>query len=174
MGESDLKPAEVSWSFFGKEQTNEHVAIHVNSDGTATISALKAGGKAKVQAKLPAKLVGDHFLFIKDFSTSGVFDSVTGKLNIDILILVLLFGFSIFLSSRLNAPKSKPLKPGEAEDPQVAMQKSMTTMMPMMMTGMMMFIPLPAGAFVYMIVSSFIQSGQTYFAMQRYNKKFDL
>ena len=45
-------------------------------------------------------------------------------------------------------------------------------MMPVMMTAMMLFIPLPAGALLYMIVSGFIQSGQTYFAMQRYSKQF--
>ena len=88
------------------------------------------------------------------------------------IILVVLFGISIWLSTKLNAPKTQPLKPGETEDPTVAMQKSMSTMMPLMMTGMMLFVPLPAGAFLYMIVSSFIQAGQTFFAQQRYDKKF--
>lgn len=171
MGDAAIDFEEIHWKFFGGKDSDEHVQIVDNPDGTATITANKVGS-TKVEADLPQALKDDSFLFIKDFGTTGVFNKETGSLNIDVLILVLLFGFSIWLSSRLNAPKTPDLKPGEAEDPQAAMQKSMATMMPVMMTGMMFFIPLPAGAFLYMIVSSFIQAGQTFFAMKRYDKKF--
>ncbi len=172
VGDADWNPAEIKWGFFGEQVSNEFVSLVVNEDATATITALRAGGSAKIQADLPQSLKDDSFLFIKDFGDTGVFDKVNKRINYDILILVALFGVSVWLSSKLNAPKLPPLKPGETEDPQVAMQRSMATMMPVMFTAMMLIIPLPAGALLYMIVSGFIQAGQTYFAMQRYEKRF--
>ena len=169
-GEAQFDPQKLSWGFFGKE--TDGVAIESFPDGTAKISALKAGSSTKVQALLPKTTEHDQFFFISDLGTTGVMNKTDKKVNYDIVILVLLFGISIWMSSSLNAPKTAPTKPGEAEDPQVAMQKSMSTMMPLMMTGFMLFVPLPAGAFLYMIVSSFIQAGQTFFAQKRYDKKF--
>jgi len=172
MGEAEFSPLDIKWGFMGAKQENEFIKLKVNEDGSATITAFKPGGSAKLEGALPQTLKNDSFFFIKDFGTSGVYNKATGQLNFDILVLVIMFGFSVWLSSKLNSPQLPTPKPGEEEDPQVAMQRSMSTMMPIMMTSMMFFIPLPAGAFVYMIVSSFIQSGQTYFAMQRYTKKF--
>ena len=171
VGDAEFNPKEIHWGFFNQATENEFVKLDVHEDGSATIKALKAGGNAKIEAELPQTLKDDSFLFIHDFGDTGVFDKKTNKINIDILILVALFGLSIWLSSKLNAPKLPELKPGEVEDPQAAMQRSMATMMPIMMTGMMLIIPLPAGALLYMIVSGFIQAGQTYFAMKRYDKK---
>jgi YidC/Oxa1 family membrane protein insertase len=172
MGDAKFSPLDINWAFMGGKLENEFLKLVVNEDGSATITALKPGGSVKLEGALPQTLKNDSFFFIKDFGTTGVYNKTTGKLNFDILVLVILFGFSVWLSSKLNSPQLPAVKPGEEEDPQVAMQRSMSTMMPIMMTSMMFFIPLPAGAFVYMIVSSFIQSGQTYFAMQRYTKKF--
>jgi YidC/Oxa1 family membrane protein insertase len=171
MGDALLNPSAIEWGFFN-DALSDYVAVDAKSDGNALIKALKAGGSAKVQAELPKTLEHDSFFFIEDLGKTGAFDSKKKSLNIDIIILVILFGISVWLSTKLNAPKLPPLKPGEVEDPQTAVQRSMVTMMPIMMTGMMLFIPLPAGAFLYMIVSSFIQAGQTFFATQRYDKKF--
>lgn len=170
MGEAQPNNEEIGWNFFGDKETNEHVELVNNLDGSALIKALSVGS-AKVQALLPASIRGDRFFFISDFGNTGVFKKDGGGINIDIIILVILFGISIALSSKLNAPALPPAKDG-VEDPQVAMQKSMQTLMPIMMTGMLLFLPLPAGALLYMVVSSLIQAGQTYFAMQRYSKRF--
>lgn len=166
-GEANPDPAEIRWDFMGGKETNDHVAIENYGNGTAKIIALNPGS-AKVEALLPATLKGDSFFFISDFGDMGAFDKKTGKINFDIIILVILFGLSMWLSASLNAPKPQALKPGEVEDPQMAMQRSMQTIMPIMMTIFMLFIPLPAGALLYIVVSSVIQAGQTYFAMQRY------
>ncbi len=166
-GDAELKPDTVIWGFQGGKTTNDFAKLAVESNGHVLVTALKAGS-ARVEAKLPATVHNDSFFFIKDFSDSGVIDTHTGKFNLDIFILACLFGLSIWFSSHLNMPKLPPLKPGEVEDAQTAMQRSMGTMMPIMMTGMMFFIPLPAGALLYMVVSSLIQAGQTYFAMERY------
>jgi YidC/Oxa1 family membrane protein insertase len=171
-GEAEFDPQSVQWQFFGGEQSSEALSITKLPDGSAKITALAAGTKAKVEANLPKTIVHDSFFFISDLGDTGVMDKKKKRVNYDIVILVLLFGISIWLSTKLNAPKVQPLKPGEVEDAQAAMQRSMSTMMPIMMTGMMLFVPLPAGAFLYMIVSSFIQAAQTFFAQQRYDKKF--
>lgn len=168
-GDASFDPQAINWGFFGQEDSG--ITVEKQAAG-AQIKAVKAGSKAKLQALLPKTIQHDSFFFISDLGDTGVMDKKSKKVNYDIVILVLLFGISIWLSTKLNAPKTAPLKPGEVEDPQMAMQKSMSTMMPIMMTGMMLFIPLPAGAFLYMIVSSFIQAGQTFFAQQRYDKKF--
>jgi YidC/Oxa1 family membrane protein insertase len=169
MGDADYNPEKTLWQFFGDKTNSEIASISKNPDGTATVTALQPGS-LKIEALLPATLKNDTFFFIEDFGDTGILDAKTGKLNLDILILVAVFGLSIWLSSKLNSPKIEPPKPGEIEDPQIAMQRSMSTMMPIMMTVMMLFIPLPAGAFLYMIVSSFIQSAQTYFAQKHYAK----
>lgn len=175
VGDAELDPSKIQWRFFNGSTENEFVKLEANpTDGSALITAIKAGGKVKLEADLPQTLVNDSFFFISDFGDTGVFDKQTNKINVDILILVALFGLSIWLSSKLNAPKLPEPKPGEVEDPQVAIQRSMATTMPIMMTGMMLLIPLPAGALLYMIVSGFIQAGQTYFAMQRYDKKLGI
>lgn len=172
-GEASFDPAAIKWEYFGGDQASEAIALDASKlNGTATIKALKAGEKAKLQALLPKTTKHDSFFFISDLGDMGVMDKKTKRVNYDIVILVLLFGISIWLSTKLNAPKPVELKPGEVEDAQAAMQKSMTTMMPIMMTGMMFFVPLPAGAFLYMIVSSFIQAAQTFFAQKRYDVKF--
>ena len=171
MGEAEFDNSLIKWNFFGDRDSNEFVKLEVLEDGRAKITALKAGGNAKVQAYLPASHQSESFFFIKDFGTMGVYDSKKGIIHFDVLILVALFGFSVWLSTYLNAPKLPEDPKQIEEDPQLMMQKTMSSMMPMMMTAMMLFIPLPSGALIYMIVSGFIQSGQTYFAMKHYDKK---
>jgi YidC/Oxa1 family membrane protein insertase len=165
-GDAELAPDAIKWAFQGSKST-DIATLQTEADGGILVTALKAG-TARIEALLPATVTNDSFFFIHDFSDSGVIDKETGKFNLDIFILACLFGLSIWFSSKVSMPSLPPAKPGEVEDAQVAMQRSMATMMPIMMTGMMFFIPLPAGALLYMVVSSIIQAGQTYFAMERY------
>ncbi len=166
-GDAELEADSIQWAFQGAKSTNDFVSLSPESNGHILVTALKPGS-AKVEALLPATLHNDSFFFIRDFSDSGLFDKSNGKFNLDIFILSCLFGLSIWFASALNMPELPKAKAGEPEDPQVAMQRSMATMMPIMMTAMMFIIPLPAGALLYMVVSSLIQAAQTYFAMQRY------
>jgi len=166
-GDAELKPDAIKWGFQGAKSTSDIASVSAETNGNVLVTATKAGS-ARIEALLPATIHNDSFFFIRDFSDSGVIDRHTGKFNLDIFILACLFGLSIWIASALNMPKLPELKPGEVEDAHVAMQRSMATMLPIMMTAMMFFIPLPAGALLYMVVSSLIQAGQTYFAMQRY------
>lgn len=171
MGEAELKSEELQWNFTDPKAESE-IALERIDPFTVKIQGLKAGVNHKLQAVLPRTLKNDGFLLIKDFGDTGVVDSKTKKINWDIFVLVVLFGISVWLSSKLNSPNLPSPKPGEEEDPHIAMQRSMASTMPIMMTMMMFLIPLPAGALLYMIVSSYIQIAQTYFAMKRYDAKF--
>ena len=76
----------------------------------------------------------------------------------DVLVLVILFGITMFLSQKVMTAKNT----NTGGDPaQQAMQESMGKMMPIMVTGMFVFVPIPAGVLLYMIVSNVIQVVQT-------------
>ena len=49
----------------------------------------------------------------------------------------------------------------QADAAQEAMQKTLGTMMPVMLTATFLFIPIPAGVLLYLIASNFIQVVQT-------------
>lgn len=84
----------------------------------------------------------------------------------DVLALVLLFGFSMYLAQKIMMASNKQA----AMDPtQQAMQQSMGNIMPIMITGTFFFFPIPAGVLVYLIVSNAIQVAQTFIV----NKQID-
>ena len=76
----------------------------------------------------------------------------------DVLVLVILFGLTMFFSQKVmtSGKKNVPSDPA-----QQAMQDSMGKMMPIMVTGMFVFVPIPAGVLLYMVVSNVIQVIQT-------------
>jgi len=76
----------------------------------------------------------------------------------DVLVLVFLFGLTMFVSQKVMTAgnKNTPTDPA-----QQAMQDSMGKMMPIMITGMFVFVPIPAGVLLYMVVSNVIQVIQT-------------
>lgn len=78
--------------------------------------------------------------------------------NIDVLVLVLLFGGSMWVTQKIMMAQNK----SQGADPaQEAMQKTLGTMMPIMLTATFIFIPIPAGVLLYLITSNAIQVGQT-------------
>ncbi len=85
-------------------------------------------------------------------------ENVKPVLNIDVLILIALFGVTMFLSQKvMTASQDK-----SSMDPaQRAMQEQMGTVMPIMVTAMFVFFPIPAGVLLYMVVSNIIQVVQT-------------
>lgn len=76
----------------------------------------------------------------------------------DVLVLILLFGATMYMAQKVMTATSKAV----VTDPQQkAMQESMAKMMPIMITGMFIFFPIPAGVLLYMIVSNIIQVVQS-------------
>ena len=78
--------------------------------------------------------------------------------NLDVLTLIVIFGLSMFVTQKIMMASNK----NQLQDPtQEAMQKTMGTMMPLMLTATFVFIPIPAGVLLYLIASNVIQIFQT-------------
>ena len=85
----------------------------------------------------------------------------------DILVLIALFGLTMYLSQKIMMSTQN----NSSQDPtQQAIQKSMGTFMPIMIIGTFIIIPIPAGVFLYLITSNLIQILQTVIV----NKQMDL
>ncbi len=135
----DLTP---QWSL-----TKGEGIVTVNADGT--LKAL-APGDATVEVKIPGLAARSGFLFIKALGQVGFLTD--GTVNWDIAVLVAGFGISLFASQILSGW-------GMPANPQQATANKVT---PVMITGMFLFFPLPAGVLLYMVVANIFQALQTY------------
>ncbi|WP_415409688.1 membrane protein insertase YidC [Synechococcus sp. A10-1-5-9] len=121
--------------------------VSVSDDGT--ISALTPGD-ATVEGKIPGLAARSGFLFIKALGQIGFYTE--GAINWDIAILVGAFGLSLFISQLLSGM-------GMPANPQQATANKIT---PVMITGMFLFFPLPAGVLLYMVIANIFQALQTF------------
>ena len=121
--------------------------VSVSQDGTITAVA---PGDATVEAKIPGLAARSGFLFIKALGQVGFLTD--GQVNWDIAVLVAGFGVSLFLSQVLSGW-------GMPANPQQATANRIT---PVMITGMFLFFPLPAGVLLYMVVANVFQALQTF------------
>ena len=121
----------------------------VSVDQNGTITAL-APGDATVEAKIPGLAARSGFLFIKALGQVGFMTD--GAVNWDIAILVVGFGASLFASQILSGVGMPP-------NPQQSTANKIT---PVMITGMFLFFPLPAGVLLYMVIANIFQALQTF------------
>ena len=131
-----------SWSV-----TKGESIVSVSEDGT--IKTL-APGDATVEGKIPGLAARSGFLFIKALGQVGFYTE--GAINWDIAILVGAFGLSLFISQLLSGM-------GMPANPQQATANKIT---PVMITGMFLFFPLPAGVLLYMVIANIFQALQTF------------
>ena len=113
------------------------------------ITAL-APGDATVEGKIPGLAARSGFLFIKALGQVGFYTD--GAVNWDIAILVGSFGLSLFISQLLSGM-------GMPANPQQSTANKIT---PVMITGMFLFFPLPAGVLLYMVIANIFQALQTF------------
>lgn len=92
---------------------------------------------------------------------------VANSFHYDILLLIVLFGLTMFLSQKVMMATSKNQ---EMDPTQQAMQKSMGMFMPLMIIGTFVIIPIPAGVLLYLVTSNVIQIIQTVII----NKQMDI
>ncbi len=121
----------------------------VSVDQNGAIHAISAGD-ATVEAKIPGLAARSGFLFIKALGQVGFYTD--GAINWDIAILVGGFGITLFLSQILSGM-------GMPANPQQATANKIT---PVMITGMFLFFPLPAGVLLYMVIANVFQAIQTF------------
>ena len=121
----------------------------VSVDQNGAIHAISAGD-APVEAQIPGLAARSGFLFIKALGQVGFYTD--GAINWDIAILVGGFGITLFLSQILSGM-------GMPANPQQATANKIT---PVMITGMFLFFPLPAGVLLYMVIANVFQAIQTF------------
>ena len=107
-------------------------------------------GDATIEAKIPGLAAKSGFLFIKALGQVGFY--VDGAINWDIAALVGAFGLTLLLSQVLSGQ-------GMPANPQQSTANKIT---PVMITGMFLFFPLPAGVLLYMVVANIFQALQTF------------
>ena len=121
--------------------------VQVSSDGT--VNAL-APGDATVEAKIPGLAAKSGFLFIKALGNVGFY--VDGSIHWDIAILVASFGLTLVISQVLSG-RGMPVN---------KQQSTANKITPVMITGMFLFFPLPAGVLLYMVIANIFQGLQTF------------
>ncbi|NJK99114.1 MAG: membrane protein insertase YidC [Spirulinaceae cyanobacterium SM2_1_0] len=146
--EQDLHP---TWSI-----TKGEDKVAIAADGTLTALA---PGDATIQAKVPGIASGKGFLFIKALGRVGATGD-NGDIHWDIVIMVLFFGVSTYLSQQLTGSQ-----PG-SNNANAQQQQAIAKFTPIMLTGMFLFFPLPAGVLMYMVVANIFQTGQTFILMR--------
>ncbi|MBI3591731.1 MAG: membrane protein insertase YidC [Candidatus Melainabacteria bacterium] len=136
--------------------------LSINPDNSVTVKTKKPG-HVYLNAILPGTSAKDNFLFISGLGKTGSVDPATHKLNWDVIILVLLFTFTIWLSGKVTTGFSPP-----SSDPkQAEMQKTMQRMMPPMVGVMTLLFPVPSGVLLYFVVSGLFQALQTWMIMRK-------
>ncbi len=93
-------------------------------------------------------------LLVANYPTKAIHSS----LHYDVLILIVLFGLTMFATQKIMMATTKTKNQDPAQE---AIQKSMNTFMPIMLTATFVFIPIPAGVLLYLISSNVIQVIQT-------------
>lgn len=99
---------------------------------------------------------GAGFLFIKDLAQSTIIDKATNTPHFDNIFLIVLFAVTMFISQKMMITNP--------DDP---MQKQMLYMMPIMIPLMFLFVPVPSGALLYMVVSNLVGIGQNIFVLNK-------
>ncbi len=131
-----------SWSV-----TKGEDIVKISSDGT--VNALTPGD-ATVEAKIPGLAAKSGFLFIKALGNVGFY--VDGAIHWDIAILVASFGLTLVISQVLSG-RGMPVN---------KQQSTANKITPVMITGMFLFFPLPAGVLLYMVIANIFQGLQTF------------
>ncbi len=121
--------------------------VKISNDGIVT--PLQPGD-ATIEAKIPGLAAKSGFLFIKALGQVGFY--VDGSINWDIAALVGAFGLTLLLSQFLSG-QGMPVNP---------QQSTANKITPVMITGMFLFFPLPAGVLLYMVVANIFQALQTF------------
>lgn len=145
----------VEWKITG----DAHGAT-VSSDGTAVFPQT---GDVTVEAMVPGIAKSESFGFISSLGKVAKGLDLLQPANWDNLFLILMFGATMYLSQKLMVQP----QPANADPEQVLIQKQTQRTMPIALTGMFFFIPLPSGVFLYMVISNIIQSLQTWLIMRK-------
>ncbi|MEC4984144.1 MAG: membrane protein insertase YidC [Oscillatoria sp. PMC 1068.18] len=126
--------------------------LQINEDGT--IVAVEPGD-ATVQVTIPGIAANEGFLFIQALGRIGA-TGEDGTIHWDILGMVLFFGVSLYINQLLSGQQG-----GNAQQ-----QQTVNKLMPILLSGMFLFFPLPAGVLMYIVIANVFQTLQTFILMR--------
>jgi YidC/Oxa1 family membrane protein insertase len=132
-------------------------AATIDENGKAVF---KHAGEVIVDAMIPGVAKDEPFYFVSSIGKTAKGMDLLKPENFDVLGLILLFGFTMYLSQKFMVT-SPPTDPEQA-----AVQKQTQQIMPFTITGMFFFMPLPAGVYLYMVFGNILQTFQTWILMQ--------
>ncbi len=122
-------------------------------------------GEYHVLAKIPGIAKDDSFGPISGLGKVAQGLAMLKPQNWDSLALVILFGFTMFLSQKVMAVAPKPAANGQLDEQQIIQQQT-AQMMPLIITGTFMFIPMPTGVLLYFVLANVIQTLQSWLIMK--------
>lgn len=131
---------------------------YINSAGHAFFTE---PGEYHIQGIVPGIAKGEPFAFISGLGKVATGASLLKPANYDIVFLILMFGLTMFMSQKLTVPTPKPADGQELDEQQIIQQQTMKTM-PLVTTAMFFFFPIPAGVYLYLVLSNIIQTFQTW------------
>jgi YidC/Oxa1 family membrane protein insertase len=134
-------------------------AAAVDEQGKATFPR---PGEVTVEAVIPGEAAKEPFYFINSIGKVPKGMELLEPQNWDVLGMILLFAVTMYLSSALMSTPTANMDPEQA-----AIQKQTQQTMPIALTAMFFFIPLPAGVYLYMVFSNVVQSLQTWLLMRK-------
>lgn len=140
--QTEIKPR---WSV-----TKGQERVSIDSEGN--ILALQPGD-ATIQGTIPGIAAKKGFLFIEALGRVGAFED-DGTIHWDILIMVIGFGVSIYISQTISGQGQ-----GTNTNPN---QDSINKITPILFSGIFLFTPLPAGVLLYMLIANIFQTVQAF------------
>ncbi len=156
---SDFK---LNWKYFPKD-TKDINAVPMEQAETYRVQ-FKNPGEWHVQAVVPGIAKAESFGFINSLGKVAKGVDLLKPANLDSVLLILLFGITMYLSQKFTV--AGPKVPDAEMDEQQKVQRDTMKMMPITVTVMFFFIPLPTGVYLYMVVSNIMQTLQTWLIMR--------
>lgn len=156
---SAFKP---KWQIFKGNKEVQPEAATISETGHAVFNQ---DGDYQVNALIPGVAKDESFGPFSGLGKIAVGEKLFDPKNFDVLALVIGFGISMWISQKFMMPQNK-IDPAKMDDQQRVQQDTMK-IMPVAMTVMFFFMPLPLGVLVYMFISNVIQSFQTWILMKR-------
>ncbi len=158
---ADFQP---KWQVFDKD--HKPCAPDLATIDEAGHAEFKKPGDYKIQAIIPGIAKQDQFGFINGLGKVATGMEVFRPENFDALFLILAFGASMMLSQKYMSPATKT-QPGQKVDDNQRVQQDVAKIMPIMMTGMFIVIPLPVGVLIYIVISNLVQTLQSWLLSKR-------
>lgn len=155
----DFKP---EWRVFPKD--TKDVGLVKADTAEAYHVQFNNPGEWHVQATVPGIAKAEPFGFINSLGKVAKGMDLLKANNLDSVVLILLFGITMYLSQKFTV--AGPKVPDEEMDEQQKVQRDTMKMMPITVTVMFFFIPLPTGVYLYMVISNIVQTLQTWLIMR--------